>query len=129
MSASNLGRKRSRRCRLLLFIVHILTTDVHFLNKALFKDRNFMLSAIMFFAVGFVLLPTLALTSPMLEALLNYPVDTTGYLDAADAAAGAGADERRSGEGIDNWLFVIAGMISDLCQLVDAVHPRWIGAR
>ena len=45
-----------------LFIVHVLTTDVHFLNKALFKDRNFILSAIMFFAVGFVLLPTLALT-------------------------------------------------------------------
>jgi len=34
----------------------------------------------MYFAVGFVLLPTLALTSPMLEELLNYPVDTTGYM-------------------------------------------------
>lgn len=48
--------------------------------KALFKDRNFTLSRIMIFAVGFVLLPTLALTSPMLEELLNYPVDTTGYM-------------------------------------------------
>ena len=54
-----------------LFIVHVLTTDVHFLNKALFKDRNFILSTVMFFAVGFVLLPTLALTSPMLEELLD----------------------------------------------------------
>jgi DHA2 family multidrug resistance protein len=54
-----------------LFIVHVMTTDVHFLNKALFKDRNFILSTIMFFAVGFVLLPTLALTSPMLEELLE----------------------------------------------------------
>jgi DHA2 family multidrug resistance protein len=66
-----------------LFIVHIMTRDVHFLHKALFKDRNFVLSAIMFFAVGFVLLPTLALTSPMLEDLLNYPVDTTGYMTLA----------------------------------------------
>jgi DHA2 family multidrug resistance protein len=63
-----------------LFIVHVLTTNVHFLNKALFKDRNFVLSMIMFFALGVVLLPTLALTSPMLEELLNYPVDTTGYM-------------------------------------------------
>jgi DHA2 family multidrug resistance protein len=63
-----------------LFIVHILTADLHFLDKALFKDRNFVLSTIMFFAVGFVLLPTLALTSPMLEELLGYPVDTTGYM-------------------------------------------------
>jgi DHA2 family multidrug resistance protein len=63
-----------------LFIVHVLTAESHFLNKALFTDRNFVLSTIMIFAVGFVLLPTLALTSPMLEELLGYPVDTTGYM-------------------------------------------------
>ena len=83
-----------------LFIVHVLTTKVHFLNKALFRDRNFVLSTIMVFAVGFVLLPTLALTSPMLEGLLNYPVDTTGYMTAParrHARGGAGADELRSG--------------------------------
>ena len=63
-----------------LFVVHVLTADAHFLDKALLKDRNFVLSTIMVFAVGFVLLPTLALTSPMLEELLGYPVDTTGYM-------------------------------------------------
>jgi DHA2 family multidrug resistance protein len=63
-----------------LFIVHVLTTKVHFLRTALFRDRNLVLSTIVSFAVGFVLLPTLALTSPMLEELLNYPVDTTGYM-------------------------------------------------
>jgi hypothetical protein len=36
----------------------------------------------MFFAFGFVLLPTMALTSPMLDELLNYPADTTGYMFA-----------------------------------------------
>jgi MFS transporter, DHA2 family, multidrug resistance protein len=66
-----------------LFIVHVITTDAHYLNKALFRDRNFILSTILFFAVGFVLLPTLALTSPMLEDLLNYPVDTAGYMTLA----------------------------------------------
>jgi DHA2 family multidrug resistance protein len=61
-----------------LFGVHILTARTHFLDKALFRDRNFVLSTIMFFAFGFVLLPTVALTSPMLDELLNYPTDTTG---------------------------------------------------
>lgn len=94
-----------------LFIVHIATTDVHFLNKALFKNRNFVLSAIMFFAAGFVLLPTLGLTSPMLEELLNYPVDTTGYMTLARGVPLVGtvvlmgfAPAR-----IDNRLFVFGG--------------------
>ena len=52
----------------------------HFLGKELFKERIFRLSTIMFLARGFVLLPTLALTSPVLEELLNNPVDTTGSM-------------------------------------------------
>jgi DHA2 family multidrug resistance protein len=74
-----------------LFIVHILTTNVHFLNKALFRDRNFVLSTIMYFAFGFVLLPTIALTSPMLDELLNYPADTTGYMAIPRSVALVGA--------------------------------------
>ncbi len=65
---------------LYLFTVHVLTTETHFVNKALLRDRNFVLSTIMFFAFGFVLLPTIALTSPMLDEILNYPSDTTGYM-------------------------------------------------
>ena len=45
----------------------------------------------MSFAVGFVLLPTLALTSPMLEELLEYPVDTTGYMTIPRGVALVGA--------------------------------------
>ena len=45
----------------------------------------------MFFAFGFVLLPTLALTSPMLDELLKYPVDTTGYVTIPRSFALAGA--------------------------------------
>jgi DHA2 family multidrug resistance protein len=63
-----------------LYLLHILTAKVHFLSKALFRDRNFVLSAILFFAFGFVLLPTMALTSPMLDELLGYPADTTGMM-------------------------------------------------
>jgi MFS transporter, DHA2 family, multidrug resistance protein len=74
-----------------LFTVHALTTKEHFVRSALFKDRNFILSTIMSFALGFVLLPTLALTSPMLEGLLDYPVDTTGYMAIPRGAALAGS--------------------------------------
>lgn len=63
-----------------LYFAHILTTDRHFLSKNLFRDRNFVLASVMFFAFGFVLLPTLALTSPMLEELFGYPADTAGYM-------------------------------------------------
>jgi MFS transporter, DHA2 family, multidrug resistance protein len=95
-----------------LYIVHILTTKTHFLNKALFKDRNFVLSTIMFFAFGFILLPTLALTSPMLKQLLNYPVDTTGYMTIPRGVTLVGGLVLMSfvPARIDNRLFVVGGM-------------------
>lgn len=65
---------------LYLFVVHVLTAKVHFVSKSLLKDRNFVFSTIIFFAVGFVLLSTMALTSPMLDEILGYPPITTGAL-------------------------------------------------
>jgi MFS transporter, DHA2 family, multidrug resistance protein len=95
-----------------LYLVHVLTAKAHFLDKALFKDRNFVLSAIMYFAFGFVLLPTIALTSPMLDELLNYPADTTGYLSIPRSIALVGALllTGRVAAWIDSRLLVIGGM-------------------
>lgn len=95
-----------------LFLVHVLTAELHFLDKALFKDRNFFLSTVMFFALGFVLLPTLALTSPMLEELLGYPVDTTGYMTIPRGVTLVGALVLMSflPARIDNRLPVVAGI-------------------
>ena len=95
-----------------LYIVHVLTAKAHFLDNALFKDRNFVLSAIMFFAFGFVLLPTIALTSPMLDELLGYPADTTGYLAIPRSLAMVGALilTGRVPARIDNRLLVAGGM-------------------
>jgi DHA2 family multidrug resistance protein len=94
-----------------LYIVHILTAKAHFLNKAVFKDRNFVLSTIMFFGYGFILLPTLALTSPMLEQLLNYPVDTTGYMTIPRGVTLLGGLVMMSfvPARIDNRLFLVGG--------------------
>ena len=94
-----------------LYIVHVLTARTHFLDKALFADRNFVLSTIMFFAFGFVLLPTLVLTSPMLEELLHYPVDTTGYMTIPRGIALVGALVLTSlvFARFDNRLLVVGG--------------------
>jgi MFS transporter, DHA2 family, multidrug resistance protein len=97
-----------------LYLVHVLTVKVHFLDKALFKDRNFVLSAIMYFAFGFVLLPTIALTSPMLDELLNYPADTTGYMAIPRSVALVGAlilAARVVPARVDNRLLLAAGMV------------------
>jgi DHA2 family multidrug resistance protein len=94
-----------------LFIMHVLTSERHFVDKALLKDRNFLASTIMYFGVGFVLLPTLALTSPMLEELLGYPVDTTGYMTIPRGVGLVGLLVLMSfaPARIDNRLFILTG--------------------
>ncbi|WP_343712020.1 MFS transporter [Inquilinus sp.] len=70
-----------------LYLAHVVTSRAHFLDKALVRDRNFVLSTILFFGFGFVLLPTMALTSPMLDELMGYPADTTGLMTAPRGVA------------------------------------------
>jgi DHA2 family multidrug resistance protein len=96
---------------LYLFLVHVLTKQAHFLNKRLFHDRNFVLSTLIFFAVGFVLLSTMALTSPMLDEILGYPPDTTGALTIPRGIGLVGAFllMGRVPERFDRRLFVAAG--------------------
>jgi DHA2 family multidrug resistance protein len=96
-----------------LYLVHLLTAKTHFLDKALFKDRNFVLSSIMYFAFGFVLLPTIALTSPMVDELMNYPADTTGYMAIPRSIAllsGLIVAARVVPARIDNRLLLVGGM-------------------
>ncbi|MGE8063663.1 DHA2 family efflux MFS transporter permease subunit [Pseudomonas sp. NPDC089569] len=97
---------------LYLFIVHVLTRKVHFLNKSLLADRNFVLSTIIFFAIGFVLLSTMALTSPMLDEILGYPPDTTGAMTLPRGAGMVGAFllMGRIPERFDRRFFVAAGV-------------------
>lgn len=65
-----------------LFLIHMLTHEHPFINRALFKDANFVASNIFIFVVGVVLFATLALLPPMLQNLMNYPVMTTGFVTA-----------------------------------------------
>nr|WP_063571914.1 MDR family MFS transporter [Luteibacter rhizovicinus] len=95
-----------------LYTVHVMTQEEHFLNRAMFKDRNFTVSAALYFVFGFVLLPTLALTSPMLEELLGYPADTAGFvaIPRGTALIAALLLTWRVPKRLDNRLFIVAGM-------------------
>lgn len=65
---------------LYLFVAHMFTAEHPFIDRHLFVDRNFSVGLIFIFAVGVVLLATMALLPSFLQNLLNYPVLTTGYL-------------------------------------------------
>ncbi len=61
-----------------MFVVHCLTSQRPFVNPVLFKDRNFTTGLIFMFALAVVLFSTMALLSPFLQTLMNYPVVTAG---------------------------------------------------
>ena len=65
---------------LYLFTVHAMTGHNRFLPAGLFRDRNYVAGVLFIFAVGIVLLATMALLPPYLQQWKNYPVMTTGLV-------------------------------------------------
>ncbi len=63
-----------------VFIIHMLTSASSFIDRAIFRDRNFSTGLVFIFVVGIVLLATTALLPPMLQNLYGYPVITTGFV-------------------------------------------------
>jgi DHA2 family multidrug resistance protein len=63
-----------------VFVVHTITTDHPFFDKALIRDRNFVTASIFGFFVGILLFSTMALLPPMMQTLLGYPVLTSGLV-------------------------------------------------
>jgi DHA2 family multidrug resistance protein len=63
-----------------LFTVHTMSALDPFIDPALFRDRNFVIGIMLIFIVGVVLLATLAILTPYLETLMNYPVLTAGLV-------------------------------------------------
>jgi DHA2 family multidrug resistance protein len=92
-----------------LFIVHTLTARRPFLDLRLFRDRNFVTGMVFIFVVGVILLATLALLTPFLQSLLNFPVMTAGMLLAP--------------RGVGTMVaMIIVG------RLVNRIDPRWMVA-
>ena len=63
-----------------VFVVHTMTTDHPFFDKALMRDRNFVTASIFGFFVGILLFSTMALLPPMMQTLMGYPVLTSGLV-------------------------------------------------
>jgi DHA2 family multidrug resistance protein len=63
-----------------LFLVHTFTTGEPFVKPALFRDRNFAAGMIFIFIVGLTYLASLAILTPFLQNLLNYPIVTAGLV-------------------------------------------------
>ncbi len=64
-----------------IFLVHMITAKKPFLTPAIFRDRNFVVANIFMFIASFIMYATLALFPAMLT-MLNYPITTTGMLQA-----------------------------------------------
>ena len=66
-----------------LFIVHTATAgDRSFLNRALLKDPNCVAGIILMFLIGIPLYGSMTLLPTMMQALMNYPVVTAGFVTA-----------------------------------------------
>ncbi|HEY1943684.1 MAG TPA: DHA2 family efflux MFS transporter permease subunit [Roseiarcus sp.] len=63
-----------------VFLVHTFTAANPFVNPKLFLDRNFTLCFVFIFIVGMTYLASLALMTPYLQTLMNYPVLTAGLV-------------------------------------------------
>ncbi|HKD21500.1 MAG TPA: DHA2 family efflux MFS transporter permease subunit [Rhizomicrobium sp.] len=67
---------------LYLFFVHIVLSKGTFIPKEVFRDRNFLISLLLMFVVGLVMLASSALLPPYLQNLAGYSVRQTGWLMA-----------------------------------------------
>jgi len=62
------------------FLVQLSCAHRPFLSPRLFADLNFMIGLVFMFVIGLILFATLALLSPYLQTLMDYPVVTAGIL-------------------------------------------------
>jgi DHA2 family multidrug resistance protein len=65
-----------------LFLVHMAWAPHPLIHPILFRDMNFTAGLVMMFAVGTILVSSIALMAPWLQTLANYPVATAGLLMA-----------------------------------------------
>ena len=67
-------------CAFYLFLVHTFTAKKSFVDPKLFLDRNFTVGMIFIFVVGITYLASMALMTPYLQSLMDYPIVTAGLV-------------------------------------------------
>jgi MFS transporter, DHA2 family, multidrug resistance protein len=65
-----------------LFLVHIVCAREPLIRPAVFGDINFTSGLLLMFMVGVLMVSSLALMTPWLQVLSNYPVETAGLIMA-----------------------------------------------
>src|SRR5690242_7762776 len=65
-----------------LFLVHMTWAPRPLIRPVLFRDVNFSAGLVLMFAVGTILVSSIALLAPGLQPLRHYPVATAGLLMA-----------------------------------------------
>lgn len=65
---------------LYLFAVQSMTAKNPFFDRALIRDRSFVIATVVGFFLGILLYSSMALLPSMLEGLMGYPVVTTGLV-------------------------------------------------
>src|SRR6185295_61743 len=65
-----------------LFLVHMAWAPRPLIRPVMFRDVNFSAGLVLMFAVGTILVSSIALMAPWLQTLGNYPVATAGLLMA-----------------------------------------------
>jgi MFS transporter, DHA2 family, multidrug resistance protein len=71
---------------LYLFLAHLLTANDTFIPRRIFLDMNFSAGFLIMFAIGMILLSSMALLPPYLQNLGGYSITTTGLLMAPRGA-------------------------------------------
>jgi DHA2 family multidrug resistance protein len=66
-----------------MFVVHTVTAgERSFLDREMLKDPNLVAGVVLMFFVGIILNGTMVLLPTMMQALMNYPVVTAGFITA-----------------------------------------------
>jgi DHA2 family multidrug resistance protein len=107
-----------------IFIVHTMTTDHPFFDKALMRDRNFVTASVFGFFVGILLFSTMALLPPMMQTLLGYPVLTSGLVSMPRGVGSFAAMflvGRLIGK-VDTRLILFVGLLISCAALLQMVN-------
>jgi DHA2 family multidrug resistance protein len=96
---------------LYFFLAHSLTTATPFVRFEIFKDRNYVGGILFMVVIGVVLFGTMALVSPYLQSVLNYPILTAGWMLA--------------GRGVGTLISML--MVGRLMQLIEARYLILVG--
>jgi DHA2 family multidrug resistance protein len=67
-------------CSFYVFLVHTFTAEKSFVDARLFLDRNFAVGMVFIFIVGVTYLASMALMTPYLQTLMDYPIVTAGLV-------------------------------------------------